>query len=168
MNAYIFTILAASVVAAIIELMTPKGEGGRLASHVRMIAGLFLLVALLGPLREGILFLKSAAEGNLTDRLVSITPDVSPDAYEDAFRDTLAGIGKEETEAWVVSALHAVFGIPSTDCTVEAVCEAEGYDLALREIRISLRGDCALKNPHPIEEYIASQLQCPCYVTIQP
>ena len=168
MSDYILTILAASLAAAIIELLSPKGEGGRIASHVRMVAGLFLLVALLGPLREGILFLKSAAEGNLTDRLVSITPDVSPDAYEDAFRDTLAGIGKEEAEAWVVSALHTVFGIPSTGCTVEAVCEAEGNALALREVRISLCGEYALENPHPIEKYITSQLQCPCYVTVQP
>ena len=168
MNAYILTILAASLAAAIIELLSPKGEGGRIASHVRTVAGLFLLVALLGPLREGILFLRSAAEGNLTDRLASMTPDVSPEAYEEAFRDTLVGIGKEETEAWVLSALHTVFGIPSTGCIGAAVCETEGNTLDLREVRISLCGEYVLENPHPIETYIVSQLQCPCYVTVQP
>ena len=51
MSAYILPLLAASLAAALVELLAPKGDGGRIAAHVRMIAGLYLLVALLNPLR---------------------------------------------------------------------------------------------------------------------
>ena len=43
MSNYILTLLAASLAACMIELLAPKGDGGRTASYVRMIAGLFLL-----------------------------------------------------------------------------------------------------------------------------
>ncbi len=167
MKVYILTILSASLVAAVIELLAPKGEGGRISSHVRLIAGLFLLVALLHPLREGILYLQSAAEGNLTDRLAEVIPEASDEDFEEVFLGVLTDRGALETEAWVLSALETVFHIPPTACTVEAICEAEGNALALREVRIALSGDDSWKDPHPIEAYVSAQLQCPCYVTVR-
>ncbi|MBQ9151727.1 MAG: hypothetical protein IJX72_05705 [Clostridia bacterium] len=168
MNAYILTILAASLAAAIIELLAPKGDGGRIAAHVRMIAGLFLLVALLNPLKEGILLLQSAVEGDLTDRLSEAIPNHTPTDYEAAFGDTLTAVGKKEVEAWVASTLENVFGIPSSGYTVEAVCESVETTVTLREVRISLHGKYILENPHPIEAYVTEQLKCSCYVTVHP
>lgn len=167
MKVYILTILSASLVAAVIELLAPKGEGGRMASHVRLIAGLFLLVALLNPLREGILYLKSAAEGDLTDRMAAVLPDASDEDYQEVFLGVLTDTGAIETEAWVSSALETVFHIPPTACVVEAILETEGGTLTLREVRIALSGDYALEDPHPIEAYMNTQLQCPCYVTVR-
>ena len=168
MKAYILPILSASLIAGVIEHLAPKGEGGRMAAHVRLIAGLFLLVTLLNPLREGILFLKSAAEGNLADRLTEVLPEASAKDYEEVFLGVLADTGVLETEAWVLSALETVFHIPPTACAVEVTCEAEGNTLALREVRIALRGEFMWEDPHPIEAYMSAQLQCPCYVTVQP
>ena len=75
MNTYILSLLAASLAAAVVELITPKGEGGRLVSHVRMVAGLFLLVALLAPLREGITLLLDAAQGDMASRVEELIPE---------------------------------------------------------------------------------------------
>jgi len=61
---YLLSLLTASLAAAIAELLAPKGEGGRITAHIRMVAGLFLLVALLNPLREGIRLLRDAALGD--------------------------------------------------------------------------------------------------------
>ena len=166
MNAYILTILAASLAAAMIELLAPKGDGDRIAAHVRMIAGLFLLVVLLQPLKEGILLLRSAASGDLTDRLSEAVPDYAPTDYEAAFNDTLTAVGKGEVEAWVASALNTVFSIPPSGCTVEAICEAEETTLILREVRIALHGKYVFENPHLIEAYVSEQLGCACYVTV--
>lgn len=168
MKTYILTILVASLSVAIIELLAPKGEGGHISSHVRMIAGLFLVVALLNPLQEGILFLRSAAEGNLADRLEDMLPEASVENYEEVFLGTITDLGAEETEAWVISVLETVFHIPPAACTVEAVCEAEENSLSLREVRIALSGAYIWEDPHPIETYVSKQLQCPCYVTVHP
>ncbi len=163
---YIFSLLSASLAAAVVELIAPKGEGGRLASHVRMVAGLFLLVALLTPLREGLDILKAAAEGNLADRIESEIQNASPEDYQAAFIASLANLGKTETESWVTETLQSRFSIPPTDCAVEALCDTEDGAIILRELRIGLKGSSVLKNPHPIEAYFAEALQCPCYVVV--
>ena len=166
MSTYILSLLAASLTAAMVELLSPKGEGGRIASHVRMIAGLFLLAALLPPLREGLRILQDAAEGDLSYRLEHILPADPPEDYESAFGDSLAAIGRAETEAWVAETLKSAFAIPPTACAVEAVCSASGTAIALREVRIGLRGKYVLEDPHPIEAYFEQRLGCPCYVTV--
>ena len=166
MTAYVLTLLAASLAAAVVELIAPKGEGGRLANHVRMIAGLFLLVTLMNPLREGLAILKAAVEGDLPRRMESKLEAATPEDHEAAFEASLAAMGRAEVESWVTETLKARFSIPETDSIVEALCEAEGQTLTLRELRIGLRGSSILQNPHPIEAYFSEALNCPCYVVV--
>lgn len=167
-NAYILTILAAALIASVAELLAPKGDGGRIAAHVRMIAGLFLLVVLLHPLKEGLLLLESAADGEWGDQIADQLPDHIPGNHEAVFNHTLTAIGEQEAEDWVTAALSTVFGIPSASCTVEAACGVEEQMLTLKEIRIALQGKYMLENPHPIESYVTEQLGCPCFVTVYP
>ena len=170
MSSYILMLLGASLAACMVELLVPKGDGGRIAEHVRMVAGLFLLVTLLEPLGKGLAILQAAAEGGIGEVLEEYIPQASPDeeAYEDVFHTSLRELGRRETESWVVETLEAVFGIPETGCAVEAVCAppAEDDGPTLREVRIGLKGAYALENPHPIEAYFAERLGCPCYVTV--
>ena len=166
MSNYILTILAASLAACMIELLAPKGDGGRTASYVRMIAGLFLLVSLLTPLREGLNILRAAADGDLAGSIADRLPESMPEDYEATFGSALSAVGKQETEAWVTEILDSVFKIPPSGCAVEAVCESDGTELTLRELRIGLKGKYALEDPHPLEAYFAEQLGCPCYVTV--
>ena len=166
MTTYILSLLSASLAAAVVELLSPKGEGGRLTAHVRMVAGLFLLVALLNPLKEGISLLRSAAEGDLTARLEAILPEEVPVDYEAFFGDTLTAVSRDEAEAFVVSALEGEFGIPPSGCTVSVSCAYEDGVLTVCEVRISLRGQWITRDPHPIEDYFAERLNCVCYVTV--
>ena len=166
MNSYILTLLSASLAAAVVTLLSPKGEGGKIASHIRMVAGLFLLVALLNPLRAGLDLLRDAVNGDLTAHLESMLPDGTPDGYGAVFGDTLTSISRAEVEAYAISALETDFGIPPENCTVSAVCTYEEEILTLSELRISLHGSHALNDPHPIEAYFTEQLSCPCYVTV--
>ena len=165
-SSYVLTILSASLVACVIELLVPKADGGRLASYVRMIAGLFLLVLLLNPLREGLELLHDAAEGDPAGVIADRLPTPMPEDYEAAFGSSLTAVGKRETEAWVKETLETVFHIPPSDCAVEAVCESDGASLSLCELRIGLRGKHALEDPHPLESYFTDLLGCPCYVTV--
>lgn len=166
MNSYILTLLSASLAAAVVELLSPKGEGGKLTSHVRMVAGLFLLAALLNPLRAGLDLLRDAVNGDLTAHLESMLPHGDTDSYEAAFGDTLTSISRTEVEAFARSALQTEFGIPPENCAVSAVCTYEEELLTLSELRISLIGAHALDNPHPIEAYFTDRLKCPCHVTV--
>ena len=166
MKSYILTLLSASLAAAVVELLAPKGEGGRLASHIRMIAGLFLLVALLTPLREGIRLLREAADGDLSSRVEALIPSDMETDYEAVFGDNLAAIGSDEVKAWVLQAMETRFGIPAEGCTVRVACSYGEETLTVTELRISLTPAYLLHDPHPIEAYFTEQLDCPCSVTV--
>lgn len=166
MNTYIFTLLVASVAAATVQLLTPKGEGGKMAESIRMIAGLFLLVALLHPLQAGMELLRSAVRGDLVEQLtVSVPEDIQGD-YEAVWGDTLTFVGREEVKAWVVSVLESEFGIPPSGCRVSVTCGIEGETLTVTEVRIALGESYIAHNPHPIESYVTQKLNCPCFVTV--
>ena len=166
MTSYILTLLSASLAAAVIELLVPKGDGGRIAAYVRMVSGLFLLVALLNPLKEGIHILQAAADGDLAGMMAEQIPSPEPDEYRDAFASTLTSVGKQETESFVTETLESVFGIPPQYHAVEAVLESDGESMALREIRIGLKGKHFLEDPHPMEKFYAERFGGPCYVTV--
>ena len=166
MKTYVFSLLAASLAAAVVELLAPKGQGDRVVSHIRMLAGLFLLVALVNPLREGIDLLRSAADGDLSSRVEAIIPSEGDDGYGAVFGDSLTTISAREVEAWVLQTLEREFGIPAEGCTVWVDCAYDRETLTVTEVRISLRPPYALTDPHPMEAYYANQLGCSCYVTV--
>ena len=167
MKPYILSLLSASLAVAVVELLAPKGEGGRMASHIRMVAGLYLLVALLNPLKEGISLLRSLADGDMVSRVESFIPTDVETNYSGVFGDSLTAIGADEVSAWVTEAMETRFGIPPEGCTVWASCDYGEDTLTVTEVRISLKGSYTLRDPHPIESYVSSQLNCPCYVTVE-
>ena len=166
MKNYILTLLAASLAAAVVELLSPKGEGDRLVSHIRMIGGLFLLVVLLDPLRTGISLLRDAAAGDLPSRVESLIPSAIETNYDAVFGDSLTNLGEAEVESWAMAILETHFGVSSEDCLVAVDCAYEADTLFATELRIALWGRSALEDPHPIEVYFTEQLGCPCYVTV--
>lgn len=175
MQHYIYTLVLTALAAAVIELLAPRGDGGRIAAHVRMVAGLFLLVALLNPLKEGLALLSAVAGDGLTaedlaDRLPAYSlPDEEAPDYAALLEDTLSSVGAEDAKEWVLTVLDETFGIPPTGCTVSATVTVQSGDntlLTVEEVRIALHGPYALENPHPIEDYIAERLMCTCYVTV--
>ena len=167
MKPYILSLLSASLAVAMVELLAPKGEGGRMASHIRMVAGLYLLVALLNPLKEGISLLRSLADGDMVSRVESLIPTDVETNYSGVFGDSLTAIGADEVSSWVTETMESRFGIPSEGCTVWASCDYGEDTLTVTEVRISLKGGYTLRDPHPIESYVSSQLNCPCYVTVE-
>ncbi len=169
MSPYILSLCVAAIAAAVVELLAPRGDGGRLAAHIRMIAGLFLLVILLRPLSDGIAFLSTAAAGDLADILPDDLPTPSRD-YESTLYAALSDCTVAELEIWVQNTLTAEFAIPPEDISISVLSEPATPDAALTvtELRIALSGSSMLRDPHPIEDYFAEALSAPCYLTITP
>ncbi len=170
MSDYILTLVLASLAAAVTELVCPGGEGRGTTAYVRVVAGLFLLAALLSPLKEGLALLQGITVEDLNQRVDALLSDDLP-AFEptdyDAILDaTLTSAGADGVEAWVLATLDTTFAVPSTACTVQAICMTDGDCLTLTELRIALRPSHALTDPHPIEAYFEARLGCPCYLTV--
>ncbi len=161
MTAYILSMLAAALLCAVVELLAPKGEGGRLASGVRMVAGLFLLVALLAPLRAGLDVLSDFVGQDID------TPAEDAEGYESAWEASILALGHAELTAWVTETLTTEFGI-AADC-VEVVPvwgESDTVTPPLSEVCIVLSGRAMAEDPAPIEAYFAAALGCPCRVSV--
>ena len=167
MRAYVLSILAAALLAAIVERLTPKGEGDRIASHIRMVAGLFLLVTLLTPLTEGLRLLRDGLEGDLAARVESWLPEPSQEGYEAVFGDTLTGISQDQLRDYFFTTMENQFSIPPTGCRVSVDCTYSEGRVTVSEVRICLLDQYALQDPHAIEDYFSEQLGCPCFVTVE-
>ncbi len=170
MKTYFLTLTVAALGAALVERLSPAGEGGRLAGYTRMIAGLYLLVVLLSPLREGFEALSDLVGGE--NDLVGVLEEAvshPADDYGDVFAEQLLGLGARETEAYVRDTLSAQFDIENDLACVEAVFQGEASgEISPVEVRIALTGKAALRDPVPIEAYFAEALGCPCYVSVEP
>ncbi len=168
MSAYILSLTVASIAAAVALLLAPRGDGGRMASYVRMIAGLFLLVALLGPIKEGITLLSSIADGSLAEDIMDAFPERPATDYESTLAASLTQMTASEVEIWVVSTLAEMFAVPESDITLSALCAPadDGLTVTVCELRIALSGNSALVDPHPIEAYFEEALNAPCHVTV--
>ncbi len=158
---YILSLLAASFAAVVVELLAPRGEGGRLAASVRMCAGLFLLVALLGPLRAGVALL-----GSLADALPEFPTHEAPDRESERLAPVVA-LGEAALVEWVTETLSTEFSLPPD--RVEVMCvwaeSADGLP-PLTELHIVLLGSAMLTDPHPIEAHFADALDIPCRVSV--
>ena len=162
MTPYILSLVAAAMAAAVVELLAPKGEGGRISAQVRMVAGLFLLVALLLPLRDGLAFLTELADGDGVLFPSYETPD-----YASTLQAAVVSMGRAELSAWVTSTLEAEFSVSPDLAEVVPVWEAsDSTPPPLAEVYIVLSGKAALTDPHPMEAFFSEALGCPCHVSV--
>lgn len=164
MGRYVYGLILVGVSAAVVELLAVGGDASRMKGHLRLVAGLCILVACLQPMREGIAYLTSLAEGELP--LTLPHKDVEEENYQEMFDGYLGDTGSREVKVWVETTLTDVFGISEEHSTVEvSMTVADGVPCPA-EVYIALSGKAILKNPHRIEEYISSRLACPCYVSV--
>ena len=168
MASYILSLVAASMAAAIVELLAPRGEGGRIAAQVRMVAGLFLIVALLLPLRDGVAFLADLADGDGLD--VDI-PSYDASAYEATLQVSLLSMGSEELAAWVRNTVAEELSISADLVEVipvwgESGNGSETIPPPLAEVYVVLSGSAVLADPHAIEALVSEALGCPCRVSV--
>ncbi|MBQ1981619.1 MAG: hypothetical protein IIV80_01290 [Clostridia bacterium] len=169
MKTYFLTLTVAALGAALVERLSPQGEGGRLAGYTRLIAGLYLLVVLLSPLRDGIKVLSGLAQGQ-DDVIGELEEAISRPTgdYGDVFAEQLTQLGAREAEAYVYDTLSRQFHIHDGTYVEAVYAGKENGEMTPIELRIALSGVAALHDPVPIEDYFSEAFGCPCYVSVKP
>ena len=150
-----------AVTAAVAELLT---DGNGASGAVRMVAGLCVLLALIQPVKEGILWLRGAAEGE-PEEWVSL-PEGDGEAQA-VFQEQLNAIGEQAVTEAVRAVMKERFGVSSDQCRVEAavILEATGQEVRTERIDVTLSGTAVLKNPRTIKAYLEQTFGCECVVT---
>ena len=163
MNGYVMALVMTGIAAAVAELLSPSE---RLAGHIRLVAGLCVLLALLAPIGSVAEYVHGVSEGGLD--VGEILPELEYEDYGESFAEELVRITAKETEAWVSDALENRFGVPPSarEIYVRAEMTGDGQAPTLARVDIVLHTSAILQNPHDIQAFVESNLKCPCTVAI--
>ncbi len=165
MGEYVYALMLVGVSAAMVELLSLGGEGSRMRGHLKLVAGLCVLVACIRPMQEGVVYLKELVNRDTSMLLPQEQP--GGEAYRHIWDDYMGDMSCQEVRAWTQTTLHEVFSISAEESEVEVTIEMREGVPYLSDVYISLWGKAILKNPHQIEMHISSALGCPCYVYVQ-
>jgi predicted PurR-regulated permease PerM len=166
MKTYIVGLFALAIVCAVVELLSPEGEGGGIARHIKLMTGLCLLAALLTPvlslLRQGTnipslleealdewLSEKEQAEAEMSDRWQEQYEQMDTSMAADMIRSMLAQ--------------H--FSVADTDIAVTVVLGEDGASIG--HLRIALTGRAIWLNTHELEIYIEDTFGCACTIYLE-
>ena len=163
MSGYIMALVLTGIAAAIAELLSPSE---RLASHIRLVSGLCLLVALLAPVRAVLDYVGGISDGSFD--VEEQVPELEGTDWGESFSDALLRITAAEAEAWVSDSLEDRFGISSDarEIYVRTDVSDDGQAPVITRVDIVLHTSAILQNPHEIEAFVQSHLNCPCTVAI--
>lgn len=155
-------LLAVAATDALLEYLLPGGKDARMASSLRLVTGLCVLLALAAPLREAAGLLSSLSDGGGWASMLS-GGDVTPG--EDYLGQYLSGQSADAVAAWAKAELNDRFGIPPDLCRVVVTMSADGT--SVQRVDVVLTGQARLTNPHLIEEHFARETGGECRVTVE-
>lgn len=164
MKEYLLTLVAAALIAALIGILSPDGERGGIAKHLKLLTSLFLICVLISPLHSVLTGLKDLANGNLS--LPNFGTDTEDD-YRQQMDEALDGATESYFSDMLTQTLESQFSIATGDvaCRVEWVREGETHK-PLR-VTVILSGKAIWKDPKPIEDFVSELLGCECRTAIE-
>jgi hypothetical protein len=166
MREYIIELFALALCCAVVELLSPEGEGGGIARHIKLMTGLCLLCVLVTPvvslLSSGI-DLPARLEAALSDWL-SIRDQADKD-FSDRWQEEYEQLDVTFASQTIAGMLQDKFLIAAGDVSVEVVPD-ESQSL-ISHVRVALSGRAIWQNTHEIEQYIEKTLGCECIIYIE-
>lgn len=165
MRAYLMGLFALALCCATVEILSPAGESGGIARHIKLMSGLCLLCVLAVPVTALI------TDGDsLPERLRQWSEEWLARG-EDA-DDELAKRWGEECQRLdlavaaetVAEMLEERFSLASSDCRAELELDTEGN---IRQIRVVLTGKAIWVNTHEMQDYMESTFGCESVIYIE-
>lgn len=162
MGQYIYAWVTVAVLAALAEMLLPGGKGGKTAGHVRFLAGICILAALIPVIGESVTRIEKLMERD--DPWLIPEGDASQN-YEERFEEQMKGVVKEAYENQAYELLQSEFSISREDCKVSAdVARLEDGTVAVSRISVCLWGKAALAASRLVSSRLESRLSVPCDV----
>lgn len=161
MRGYFLGLLAFAICCAAVELLTPSGEGGGVAGHMKWMSGICLLCVLLVPIVQA-----GSAGGDLLGRLEAALDDWLDlgeeirEEYDDLWQEEYEQMDLTCAEESISLLLQQRFEILAGDLSVRVQADEAGERIAT--VHIGLGGRAVWLDTHKIEAYIEQTLGCEC------
>ncbi len=166
MREYLTGLFVLGVCCCVVELISPAGEGGGIARHIKLMSGLCLLCTLLSP------FLWLLQNGETLPEQLKQWVDEWSESGEDTQQDYTDRWQAESeqmdiayAEQTVASMLQQQFSLAERSCRVEICLNTD--HTSIREMRVALSGQAIWINTHDMENYIQTTFGCASTIYIE-
>lgn len=164
MKEYLMGLFALSVCCAVVEMLSPSGEGGGIARHIKLMSALCLLCVMLAPLttllREG---------DSLPDRLrywaeeLTLGGEETQENMQAHWEEQCEKMDVAMAQITVADMLKETFSLADADCRVGLTVQ----DGVLTQVRVALSGKAIWANTHEIQRYIEQTFGCASEIYIE-
>ena len=158
MKEYLLSLFAASLVIALVGILSPNGSGG----YLKLISALFFLCVLAAPLPKLL--------DSLPDLMGEITGATEKEELEEDYRQqanaALEGASKTYFAQTLTELLEQQFSIPSGEVRCTVLWE-DAEELRPKQVTVILSGSAIWKNPDHIEQAVEELLGCECVTAIE-
>ena len=165
MQQYLMSLFVLALCCAVVELLSPEGEGGGIARHIRLLSGLCLLLVALAPAASW------AEQGRLPWEALSNALDewtaqseASGDIFKERWEAQSEQIDLTVAAETVAEMIEEHFSLAASDCRV--MLETDGHG-ELLEVRVALTGRAIWVDARQIQTMIRDTLGCACTVYIE-
>ena len=154
--------LAASLVATLVSLLSPDGERGGVAKHTRLLTSLFLVCVMIAPLKGAISALQNWQSGDLT---LPWLENVEENDYQEDMQEALDTASRDYFTKMLTQTLEQKFLMDVGDVRC-AVHWSDGGS-SPEKVTVILSGSAIWKDPKEIQSCVRSLLSCECAVAIE-
>ena len=155
MKQYIFSIILVSVIAAVVSIIAPEGEGGGISRHVSLAVGVSLILVCFAPAVQAVEWLKELD-------IESVLPDEEADSseYESIFNSTYTDAEIDNLCEGIKSLISQRYGLDPLCFSVSVRLSGSGQQKELERVTITLYGSAIWADTGEIERYLGSLLGC--------
>ena len=164
MGTYLITLITASLVAAVVGILTPDGERGGIAKHMQLLISLALLCMMIAPVKDAIAALTELAGGEWVAPELGATQE---EDYREKMEEAMQNASGSYLAELLTDALEREFSIASGE--VRCAIRWQATDGAVQPSRVTviLSGRAIWVDPAPIERYVSDLLGCECVSAIE-
>ena len=164
MTSYLFSLVAASLAAAVIGILSPSGERNTLTQHVRLITVLVLIVLLVSPLHGAIRSVRDFLNGEIT--LPGLDAPTE-DSYREQMEEALGNASTEYFTQALTRMLEGEFEIKTGEVRCRVDWQTDEGRLTPKRVTVILSGRAIWKDAGAIERFVSELLGCECSSAIE-
>ena len=152
MKSYLISAVYVAIFAGIVLLLAPKGKGGSMERHIKLLASLAFISVMIQP---AVSFFRSIEIPDFNIETVYY-------AYEEELYETLITLEKSELEKGLKTLISQNFSINEGNVDVTVTVILQDDSPKTEKVLVRLSGTAILCNTNDIEDYVSGLLNCQC------
>ena len=153
MKNFVISAVYVAVFAGIVLLLSPKGKGGSMESHIKLLVSLAFISVIIQP---AVSFFKTLEIPDFNIKTVASY------AYEEELYENLLTLEKSELEKRLKTLIAQNFSINEENVDVTVTVMLQDDVPKTEKVFVKVSGRAIFCNTNDIEDYVSALLGCKC------